>query len=71
MRCPICRRTVPYDAHAPLPPAFPFCSARCRLVDLNRWLNEEYVLDRPLSVEEVERLMDDHDGPVEEDPDAV
>jgi len=41
------------------------------LVDLNRWLNEEYVLDRPLSVEEVERLMDDHDGPVEEDPDAV
>jgi len=39
LRCPICDR--------PAPPrqdnrAFPFCSSRCRLVDLGKWLNEDY-----------------------------
>lgn len=23
-------------------PAFPFCSPRCKLVDLGRWLGEDY-----------------------------
>jgi endogenous inhibitor of DNA gyrase (YacG/DUF329 family) len=23
-------------------PQFPFCSPRCRLIDLGRWLGEEY-----------------------------
>lgn len=23
-------------------PRFPFCSERCRLVDLGRWIDEEY-----------------------------
>jgi endogenous inhibitor of DNA gyrase (YacG/DUF329 family) len=25
-------------------PHFPFCSARCKLIDLGRWLGEEYRL---------------------------
>jgi endogenous inhibitor of DNA gyrase (YacG/DUF329 family) len=25
-------------------PEFPFCSDRCRLIDLGRWLGEEYVV---------------------------
>jgi endogenous inhibitor of DNA gyrase (YacG/DUF329 family) len=25
-------------------PAFPFCSARCRLIDLGRWLGEKYAV---------------------------
>lgn len=33
--CPICGK--------PAAPAFrPFCSDRCRMVDLNRWLSESY-----------------------------
>lgn len=24
--------------------SFPFCSERCRLIDLGRWLNEEHTL---------------------------
>jgi len=36
-RCPTCRGPVP-----PASEAFPFCSPRCRLVDLGRWLGEEY-----------------------------
>jgi endogenous inhibitor of DNA gyrase (YacG/DUF329 family) len=37
--CPICRKPVaPREANR----AFPFCSDRCRLVDLAKWLGEEY-----------------------------
>jgi endogenous inhibitor of DNA gyrase (YacG/DUF329 family) len=27
---------------------FPFCSARCRLIDLGVWLDEGYAVDRPV-----------------------
>ena len=36
-RCPICRK--PVDPHFR-----PFCSKRCRDVDLARWLNEVYAV---------------------------
>jgi uncharacterized protein len=38
LACPICRRATERSRDA----AFPFCSDRCRLVDLGRWLGEEY-----------------------------
>ena len=38
-RCPTCKREALPQA---LNPAFPFCSARCREVDLGKWLFEEY-----------------------------
>lgn len=37
-RCPICKKALAETTRAPRP----FCSARCRTVDLGRWLNEEY-----------------------------
>ncbi len=37
--CPICGKPV---APRPVNRAFPFCSDRCRLVDLGKWLGEEY-----------------------------
>jgi endogenous inhibitor of DNA gyrase (YacG/DUF329 family) len=45
MRCPICKK--PVEAPAPRPrsaakSAFPFCSERCKLIDLGRWLNGKY-----------------------------
>ena len=40
--CPICRRPVP-DPPAGGPRGdFPFCSPRCKLVDLGRWLSDAY-----------------------------
>ncbi len=39
MSCPICKKPVKPRSENP---AFPFCSSRCRQVDLGRWLNEEY-----------------------------
>lgn len=38
-RCPICRKpSAPRSTN----PSFPFCSPRCRAVDLGKWLGEEY-----------------------------
>jgi endogenous inhibitor of DNA gyrase (YacG/DUF329 family) len=37
MRCPICKKEV-----AKGDPEFPFCSERCRLVDLGMWATEQY-----------------------------
>lgn len=50
VRCPICERTFD-SAHST---AMPFCSDRCRQVDLGRWLNEDYGMP-------VEREDDEHD----------
>jgi len=38
MKCPTCQRT--FDSQEST--ALPFCRERCRLVDLGRWLGEEY-----------------------------
>jgi endogenous inhibitor of DNA gyrase (YacG/DUF329 family) len=40
-RCPVCdAEMVGPDRSAW--PDFPFCSPRCRLIDLGRWLGEQY-----------------------------
>ena len=39
--CPGCRQAVP-PARAGVADPFPFCSARCQLIDLGRWLDEDY-----------------------------
>jgi endogenous inhibitor of DNA gyrase (YacG/DUF329 family) len=41
LACPICRKTVTY-AQVDEVPYRPFCSHRCKMIDLGRWLNEEY-----------------------------
>ncbi len=38
MRCPICKREFRGEDS----PAPPFCSERCRRIDLGRWLGEDY-----------------------------
>jgi uncharacterized protein len=44
--CPICRKVLPTeDRSAP----FPFCSARCKKVDLYGWLNEQYRISEPIT----------------------
>ena len=39
MRCPICRKPVDLSANNP---CRPFCSERCRTVDLGTWASESY-----------------------------
>jgi uncharacterized protein len=38
--CPICGAAMPGAAVEW--PDYPFCSARCRKIDLGRWLGEKY-----------------------------
>jgi uncharacterized protein len=38
LRCPVCRRPFQSDQSE----AMPFCSDRCRQIDLGRWLDEGY-----------------------------
>jgi endogenous inhibitor of DNA gyrase (YacG/DUF329 family) len=42
--CPICRRPAVRGAVVSATGAdpFPFCSFRCQLIDLGKWLGEEY-----------------------------
>jgi endogenous inhibitor of DNA gyrase (YacG/DUF329 family) len=42
-RCPICARVFAIAGLADLP-SFPFCSERCRLIDLGRWIDGAYVI---------------------------
>ena len=37
--CPRCGKGAPYDAANP---HRPFCSERCKMVDLGAWANEDY-----------------------------
>jgi endogenous inhibitor of DNA gyrase (YacG/DUF329 family) len=45
-RCPICSKAFTADRIEDLP-TFPFCSDRCRLVDLGRWIDESYTIPGP------------------------
>ena len=39
--CRRCGKVLPYEQMKELP-FFPFCSKRCKMVDLGQWLNEEH-----------------------------
>lgn len=51
--CPICKKEV-----APGDPNAPFCSDRCRVIDLGNWATEKYVISTPAALEELEALED-------------
>jgi endogenous inhibitor of DNA gyrase (YacG/DUF329 family) len=43
LRCPICDAEMPGNSKEY--PDFPFCSKRCRIIDLGRWLGESYKVE--------------------------
>jgi uncharacterized protein len=49
MKCPICKKPVEPDS------AFnPFCSERCKIIDLGNWASEKYVISTPVQADEAE-----------------
>ena len=49
-------RSSPGAGGSRIPDEFPFCSERCRLVDLGRWLDGEYrIPGKPVSGSEEDR----------------
>ena len=63
-KCPICGKPVAAEFR-------PFCSARCKQIDLNRWLSEAYrVPDRP-GTEDEEAETAPRSGPGAEPEDGT
>lgn len=48
LRCPICKKEVAEPGGSAAPATFPFCSERCKDVDLGRWLDGKYQIEVPL-----------------------
>jgi endogenous inhibitor of DNA gyrase (YacG/DUF329 family) len=58
LRCPVCGQTIDPQSTT----VRPFCSQRCQLIDLKRWLGEEYGLPIPdRDTEPVEPGSDEED----------
>ncbi len=43
VKCPQCGKETPWEGN----PYRPFCSERCKLLDLGRWLEEDYRIQVP------------------------
>jgi endogenous inhibitor of DNA gyrase (YacG/DUF329 family) len=54
MQCPICRKPVDKSDLDKPQSTFPFCSERCKLIDLGRWLGGKYQI--------VTKIEEDDDG---------
>jgi uncharacterized protein len=55
VRCPICRKPAPWEDN----PNRPFCSERCRLIDLGNWAGEKYSLPAAESAQESDEEEED------------
>jgi endogenous inhibitor of DNA gyrase (YacG/DUF329 family) len=55
MRCPVCKREFDKATSN----ALPFCSERCRTIDMGRWLGEAYHLPVVPDPEADEKLEPD------------
>jgi uncharacterized protein len=52
--CPICKKPTDSDSNSD----FPFCSERCKLLDLGAWASEKYVVSEPVIDESVPGDLD-------------
>ena len=47
--CPLCKKAADINKKNTFRP---FCSERCKLIDLGEWANEEKVIQRPIHSED-------------------
>lgn len=55
VKCPTCQKEIPYHHDNPFRP---FCSERCKLIDLGAWAAEEHVISEPCYTEELLEELD-------------
>ena len=56
MLCPICKKPVDEAEIGKPQSTYPFCSDRCKLIDLGRWLDGKYTVPvEPAADKEEER----------------
>jgi len=58
-RCPVCNKVVQgsIQKHSKEAIFFPFCSKRCKFVDLGEWLDSEYKLVSELQSQDSDELF--------------
>jgi endogenous inhibitor of DNA gyrase (YacG/DUF329 family) len=59
LKCPTCKQPVERTGGD-----FPFCSERCRLIDLGKWASGQYVVSSPMQDTddaEIQNLRDTSD----------
>jgi endogenous inhibitor of DNA gyrase (YacG/DUF329 family) len=44
MRCPTCKQKTNFEGN----PFRPFCSERCKMIDLDNWLSGRYRISTPI-----------------------
>jgi uncharacterized protein len=66
VKCPTCRKSGDWFAAK----FGPFCSQRCRLVDLGKWFAEEHTIASPLRPEHLEQYADLPPGKHLDQPEA-
>ncbi len=54
VRCPTCRKRGDWFSGS----YGPFCSHRCKLIDLGKWLGEEHKVSSPLQPEHLEKFAE-------------
>jgi len=54
VKCPTCKKSGDWFA-GKYPP---FCSERCKLIDLGKWLGGEHAISEPLKPEHFEKYAD-------------
>ena len=54
IKCPTCERKGDWFSGA----YAPFCSRRCKLIDLGKWFGEEHLISEPLQPAHLEQLAD-------------
>ena len=58
VKCPTCHRDLDWDTA----PFRPFCSERCRLIDLGAWLSEQRAIPGESAPPQENPITDDHPG---------
>ena len=59
LKCPICKKPVKTSDEE-----FPFCSPRCRVIDLGKWASGAYVISSP--VQDTSEGLEDSSGESDE-----
>ena len=54
VKCPVCKKRGDWFAGI----YGPFCSHRCKLIDLGKWLKEEHAVSEPLRSEHLEKYAE-------------
>jgi len=56
IKCPSCKKKFDYYKSE----SRPFCTERCKMVDLGNWFNEEYQLEsrEPISDQDMDKIVE-------------